>query len=169
MAGAIHVNGEALVSVSGGSTGLGALTTLGVSIDGVRIRLNEHHENVHTDTYGPGVPFDIQYFLEDAHIQLELIWYEASTLSALLQRIAGTVKGQLGAAGTLYGASASLFTCRIASPYDGVPWNFAGCVLLDAFEGKVGTRRNAWNLSIYSFPYSGASGTTAGRVHYTNV
>jgi hypothetical protein len=162
----IHVNGEARIRTGTGAAA--ALEFLGVSVDGVDISIREHTEPVHTDTFGPSVPFDEQHFLQDAVISAQLVFYDEVVLAKIRNRMSGT-DGVQGEAGALWGAGGKYFRLLILSPVEALPWNFPTARLMDAFEVKIGTRRSIWNLRFYAKPYTGVAGTSAGVPLYNRV
>lgn len=167
MALAIVVNGEAQVKV--GTGGSGALEVLGVSVDGVTIKPRLFNDPVYTDTFGPKVAFDYQYFLEDAIITCDLVFYDQAVLEKLLARKTGGTAGVLASAGRLMGASGDFVRLLITSPIAGLPYNFLKAFFLDDQEVKLGTKRNIWRVTFQALPYTGAAGDTNGTVVWNRV
>lgn len=188
MALAIHVNGEARVYTGTGNNG--ALQTLGVSVDGVEIEFKLATEDVIVDTFGPKVPLDVQYFLEEAEIRLELVWYDHSVLIKVLARIgpgsgtgptanlAQNTFGTMAAAGGLFleqNAYTRLLVSSIPAS-QGVTaaepcWNFPTAWLNDSDTFKVGTRRTSHRQTWRAIPFlnSVTGGPSTGSVLYNNV
>lgn len=166
MAKTIHVNGEALVQGGTGGGSPPALEDIGVSLDGVTITLRGQWDDVYTDTFGPKIPFDRQYFLEDAIIRAEMIFYDQTILNKWLGRFKGATPGTMGQAGALMGANAYFQPLVITSPSDSLLWHFPSSYLVDQFEYKIGTRRTQVDLLFHALPYTGTSGVTTAAVLY---
>lgn len=166
MAKVIHVNGEALIRTGTGAAN--ALEDLGVSLDGVTITLHEHSDKIFTDTFGPDVPFDEQYFLMDATVRATLIFYDDAVLGHIRSRQSGT-DGTIGAAGTLWGGGSKYFRVLILSPTDSLPFNFPNARMEGGQPQKVGTKRTQWDVTFYAVPYSGASGSSSGTVLFNRT
>lgn len=100
MALSIHVNGEARVMTGTGASA--ALELFGVSVEGVEINFKLSTEDVIVDTTGPKVPLDVQYFLEEADINFDLVWYDGAILTKVLGRLGvGSGTGSAGIAGIM--------------------------------------------------------------------
>lgn len=164
MAQQIHVNGEAQVQVAFGTN---PLQKLGVSIDGIDMDITDHTEPIYTDTFGPAVPFDEQHFLEDGTITCQLIFYDDAVLGQIRGRI--NSDGVMGQAGSLWGAGGFYFRLNVASPADGLPYNFPKVRPKDAMRQKVGTKRTVWNVTFYAIPYTGNPGPTTGSTLYNRA
>lgn len=168
MAEAVHVSGEARIKIGSGS--VGALEILGVSEDGVDINIEDHVDPVMTDTFGPRVPFDEQHFLETGTIQMRLIFYDEAILAKIRRPLLNSAaEGTMVEAGTLYGAAGHYFRLLILSPQDSLPWNFLSARMERAKRVKIGTKRNAWDLSFFAIPYTGFAGTSVGGLLYNRV
>ena len=163
MAAQLHVNGEALIKVNA------ALDTLGVSVDGVDIAIENHAEPVYPATYGPRMPFDEQYFGETARISFTLIFYDEAVLAPLRAISDNTTEGQIGTPGSLYGANSIYKRLLITSPVASRPYNFLKARPVDAQRGRVGTRRTTWDMTWFAIPYSGSAGDPDGTVLYNST
>lgn len=166
MAQAVHVNGEAQIKITAPG---GSLEVLGVSEDGVDIEIEDMVEPVYTDTFGPKVPFDEQGFLQVAHIRARLIFYDEAVLLKLRSLPAGGTDGTMSQAGALLGANSKYHRVLVLSPNAVLPWNFPTARIDGSRKVKVGTKRNAWDISWFAVPYTGTSGVTTAAVLYNRT
>lgn len=170
----IHVHGEASVYVD---VGLGAgLTKLGVSVDGIDINLDMGEEDVIVDTFGPAVPFDVQYFLEQATVNMELVLYDLGILETILSRTGIHTFGVMSAAGTLFKQQSHMLRLLIKSTptNQGVTgsepcWNFPFSYLRGNARQKVGTRRTIWTAEFRAIPGPVSQDSSDGVLLYNQV
>jgi hypothetical protein len=173
----IHVNGEARIRTGTGTDG--ALETLGVSVDGVNIEFTMHSEDVIVDTFGPGVPFDVQYFLEQAFIHADMVWYAQDVLFSILGRTANTtagnvpgIQGIMGSAGWLFVQNNKAWRTLVMSIpantglTDEPCWNFPTSWLHATDSANYGTRRTVHRMTFRAIPLltSGTGGPSDGSV-----
>lgn len=167
MAAQIHLNGEAKIRTGTGAAS--ALEDLAVSVNGVTMTFRPKFEDVILDTFGPLTAFDFQMFLADATIEIDAVWWDETVYEHNYTRtMGGATFGQMPAAGTLMGASGSLFRVLILSPTDGLPYNFPACKLND-WTMPVGTRRTIPRMTFHAIPYTGAIGSASGAVLFNRV
>src|SRR3990167_597153 len=189
MARDVFVNGEAMISVKGYSgSAIGSLTQLGLAQNGISIRLNFKHRDINVDSWGPEVPVDVQCFLADATVQMQLVHVDRTVLDVVLGHsmgIAATsgVVGQLPHAGQRMGQGSisspptarfgnNYIGLNISSPIAGKPWRFFYTYLTGTpFEQPIGTERSIFTLNWRAIPYtndpwgggSAQTGTSAGN------
>jgi hypothetical protein len=165
----LHVPGTSAIFLGVGAAN--ALVELGVSVDGVDISLNYNYSDVMTDQYGPSVPFDVQMFLYDAHIKIELVWFEQAVLLAIQpgtnpMATAAPPFGSEGFAGNLLLQNAQTFRLVVRNTPPGVGltvvepcYNFFNCYLIDSAEVKYGVVKSVWNLTFRAIPNQEGSGS----------
>lgn len=167
MAAAVHVSGEALIKTGTGSAS--ALETLGVSVDGVDIDIEDHVDPIFTDTFGPKVPFEEQSFLQSARINIRLVFYDEAILLKLRPQLVSGTEGTMSQAGSLFGASGKYFRLLILSPLDTLPWNFLYARCDRGKKVKIGTVKNVWDLNFFAIPYTGTVTSSSGAVLYNRT
>jgi len=158
-----HVNGEA--SIMSGSGAGNALEEAGVSVDGVEVEINTKYREVFVDTNGPLIPGDVQYFIQDAIIQADLIWFDWVVLNKWLIGAPGlnVPLGTQAAAGSLLvqqGLTKRLVVRATPQGLAGTAgltgqescWNFLNCYLLEPAAIKVGTVCNPLRLRWRAIP-----------------
>lgn len=177
-----------MVSVKGysGST-IGSLTQLGLAQNGIAIRLNFKHRDINVDAQGPEVPVDVQCFLADAQISMQLVHVDVNVLDTVLQHsmgiaATGELVGQMPHAGQRMGQGAisagptarfgnNYIGLNLSSPIGGKPWRFYYTYLTGTpFEQPIGTERSIFTLNWRAIPYtndpwgggSAQAGTAAG-------
>jgi hypothetical protein len=152
MARSFYVNGEASVACNLGS----GLAELGISVDGVSITIDEFDDGIQVDTFGPHVFGEYQYFLLDAIVKAELVFFDPVVIDAWLTGLptTGGNLGTYGNAGVLLVSSgaAGRLLIRSTPGNAGITgnaqcWNFPYAYLLDSQEIKIGTVRSTWNLT----------------------
>ena len=142
MARNLFINGESMVYVRGPSgdadIGGSSLTQLGLAGDPIQVQLGLRHRDVIVDAWGPEIPMDVQTFLSDVIINMNLVHFERDILDACLRLSMGGVAtvGLLGRAGRRLGAAVggpglapftagnSYIGLIIDSPVAGKVWRF---------------------------------------------
>lgn len=174
-----------MVSVKGysGST-IGSLTQLGLAHNGILIRLNFKHRDINVDSWGPEVPVDVQCFLADAQISMQIVDVDRAVLDRVLEHsmgiaATGGIVGQMPHAGQRMGQGAisagptarfgnNYIGLNISSPIGGKPWRFYYTYLTGTpFEQPIGTERSIFTLNWRAIPYTndpwgGGSAQAAG-------
>ncbi len=179
----LHVHGEA--SIWSGTGALGVLEELGVSVDGASISINTRYEDVMVDTYGPKTPFDVQYFLQDAIIKCDLVYYDLDVLDKWLVGAPGAspTQGLMGSAGGLVVQEGLARQLVIKSTPSNIGltgadfgggadqeqcYNFPQCILLDGAEVKLGTEKKVWKLTWRAL-LSQQTSTSFGAILYNDT
>lgn len=166
---AFHVNGPAVIWCA--DQGLaGALVQLGISEDGVGITLQQHDEPIMTDDAGTRIPHDLQDMGEDALIDFRLVYYDLDVLRRIRRRrmLPGAGINQPARGVPIFTALGG-FRLAIQSDTD-EPWRFFFCTTRGAQRARVGTRRTAWDMSVYAIPgYTDPNNKKAGRQLYDHV
>jgi hypothetical protein len=159
MAREFYVNGEA--SVASGTGGGGALEEMGISVDGVSITINEYNDGIMIDTRGPHVPGEYQYFLNDADIKMELVYFDEAVVEKWLSGTPGIPNSYLewDDAGQLLFLTGRAARLLIRSTPFGTGltgqadcYNFPLAILTGAAETKLGTVRSTWTLTFKAMP-----------------
>lgn len=176
MAQSYHVFGAAQLLVGTGS--VGALESLGYSVDGVEILLNPKFDDIYVDTYGPHVPGDVQYFLVDANIKCELEYYDLAVLNKLLCFVPGVnasvTTGQMWKAGDLMLQNGLTTRLVIRSTPQGTGltsvetcWNFLNTYLVDSDDLMVGVKRTTHKLTFRAIPSFNAASSVGQTLYNT--
>ena len=172
----LHVPGTCHI-LSGTGSGH-QLEELGVSVDGVTLTPNLAFDDVHTDHYGPKVPYDRQYFLQSFTVSCDLVWYD---LGVLQKWLAGGIPGAAIQEGTFWFAGDLVvqneLTARLVvrnTPQgigltDVEPcWNFPNAILIDNAEVKAGVEKSVWKLTWQVLPAQQASASN-GTLLYNHL
>lgn len=143
-----------------------ALSAVGYSEDGVDINFDMGWEDVMVDVYGPKVPYDVQYFLQQAYITFDLVLYENSNFNRFLEQYGpsadGSLTGLMGGAGNPFIQNGGWFRLLIKSTpsstgltSDEQCWNFIRAYPVD-IRSKIGTRRKIHHCTFRALPYAAA-------------
>jgi hypothetical protein len=174
----LHVPGTAQIFLDIGDDS--SLVQLGTSVDGVDISLNYYYEDIYIDGYGPKVPYDVEYFLQDAIIKMDLIWFEQVNLLAIQtgSYYLPNNPGQEGLAGDLMLASDRTMrmvirtTPTAAGGLTGAGltlvepcYNFINTYLTGSSEVKYGVNKSVWKLQFRAIPGQQASGSFAALLY----
>jgi hypothetical protein len=180
MARDFFINGESLVTVKGRSdSAIGTLAQLGLTEQAIRLRFNFKQDDMDVDAWGgrKGEPVDVQTFLQDVMIYMDLVHYDESVLEACWLESTGSIGpafGQLNRAGSRLGNNLPRFAAsnaadangivrtgnhyiglNIASPQQGKPWRFLYAYLYESpIEYPLGTDRSVVRLTWRSIAYS---------------
>ncbi len=160
-----YVNGESMVFVKGqAGTGIATLQQLGLCDSPIRITLNTRYLDIITDSWGPQLPVDVQYFLSDALIQMTLVHFDPTILAVCINESQASVPfvGFVGRAGTRMGNNRARFAVgnsfiglNIASPVQGTPWRFYYAYLVGPpFTWPLGTERSLVTLNWRAIAYT---------------
>lgn len=167
----IHVSGPAIVSVARAGQ---SVSRLGVTDEGVNLRLDANYEPVMADDLGPYVPTDHQFMGILASISGRFTRYDESLMEQLRARTPGRGAGLMTAADIGHLAiTASLYwivyiesAARTGSGSGGLatvepPWRFPMCLPTDAFSLNVGTRFSKSAFGFTAYPNNGVLYTRA--------
>ncbi len=180
MARDFYINGETMVSVKGrADSEIGSIQQLGLSEDPIRVSLNFRHEDINVDAWGGRIPAEVQWFLSDAIITMNLIHIDRNILDVcFLESMGGaTAIGSLRRAGARLGNNLPRFAgggqlgnhyigLNLSAPVGGVPWRFFTTYLTDSpFEQPLGTEKSIFTLRWRAIPYTQDpwGGVTAGN------
>ena len=158
----LHVNGSAGIRLALPLDN--TLKPVGYSEDGVDIDFHMGWEDVMCDVYGPKVPIDVQYFLQDAFIEFDLVLYENSRFLEMISQfqalVGGAASGVMAQAGGLFIQNSGYFRLLISSTPTNVGitsdeqcWNFLYAYPVD-IKSKIGTRRKIHHCVFRAIPYS---------------
>lgn len=178
----LFIAGECLVRVKGaaGST-IASLSELGLSEDPITVSVNGNYDDVHADAWGSLTPFEVQYFLSDAYIDMTLVQFDQAILEACIVESQGganlgvTGPGIMPRAGTRLGNNAPRFNAlnhyiglNITSPVNNQPWRFFTTYMPNLPDSwPIGTKRSVVRVRFRCIPYTqdpwnggvGAAGT----------
>lgn len=160
-----QVHGECHVRVGTGAAG--ALEDLGISVDGVRVQIEDHVDPIMTDGTGPRVPRDEQSFLQTANITIQLVYFVPATLTKLRALHPDLVEGVMPKSGVLYGQDNKYFRLLLNNELE--PYNFLKARTTGIKETTLSVVKSVWNLSFFSIPYKATVGSTAGTVLYNRI
>lgn len=167
---AYHVNGPALVWIGNQGVG-GGLEQLGISEDGIGISLTQHDDPIMTDDGGSRIPDELQDMGEDATIDFRLVYYDLNVLRKIRKKRIGPAlpEGQQRSRGSVIFNNDLGFRLVVQSDGD-EPWRFFWCTLRNAPQrAKVGTKRTAWDMSIYAIPRRIEPNLARPRILYDHV
>lgn len=164
MARDLFVNGECMVSVRGNISTISTVTQLGLAQDPIEITVNHQHMDVGVDAWGGRrIPPEIQYFLSDAVIRMNLVHIDRDRLDDCLRLSMGGVAtvGLVPRTGTrmmnngvLYGSANSLIELRLSSPVGLKRWRFPAAYLTGPpVEFPLGTERSIIRLTWRAVPH----------------
>lgn len=157
MATAYHVHGPAQVQVDFGT----GLQLLGITRDGVNIRIHRKKRPIHSDAQGPDVPVELQAMGAEADIDFDLMTWDVDVLADLLQAVmaGGASEGTIGPPGELVATGSHTFVLYLPSDLE-QPWTFFTCTIRNPDQIKVGTVAEPQRLSIYAWPFVAGNLTT---------
>ena len=164
MARDFFTNGETMVSVRGNLATILISTQLGLAQDPIEITINHQHMDVGVDAWGGRrIPPEIQYFLSDATIRMNLVHIDRDRLDDCLRLSMGGVAtvGLVPRTGTrmmnngaLYSSANSLIELHLSSPVGGKIWRFPAAYLTGPpVEFPLGTERSIIKLTWRAIPH----------------
>lgn len=162
-----HVHGPAYIQVGTGTAD--ALETLGMSKDGIRIRIETKHRKHMGDAAGPEVPSVIQQMGSEAFIDIDLFAFDDAVLAKCRRRAeASATEGVAGIPGQVLDAT---YTHKLYIPSaTDLPWNFPVAILQNAQEEKPGTELKVPKLTFYAYRLIAPTDLTAvNKVLYTRA
>lgn len=169
-----HVNGPAIIYVgtgydarSGSGDTPGAMTNLGISVDGVELDWQYNYRPIQADTGGPDLPVTEQQFGMLCRISMDLVIYDEAVLAPLRQRPTAAAEGVLEPMGRVM-LPANYARLFIDSPIDALVWNFP-TTRPEGGGVKIGTVKNVWRLQWMAFAYIGVALVSTGAVLYNRV
>lgn len=156
----IHVNGETTVFFGGAE--------MGISVEGIDIRLKHNYDEITIDGFGK-VPGEMNYMLTDAEVEAELILYNEANVVAAIQEILNlnknTVMGQPIVAGG-FAKTLELRSRQTGTPNFGNTYIFSTAYLTESQEISMGTKRSTWKLKWRCLPgYNTAANGTNPPSH----
>ena len=160
-----YVPGESSLWVQ--PPGVDAASFLGVTLDGVDIRLMPHYVPVYSDAVG-GADANIDELLlqaPEAEISCDLIKFDPNIMQRIIALTTSTsVSGAVAEIGTSMRWDGSTFRLFIQTLYER-DWNFLDTALIRYQQFKLSAKRTAWNLSFHAFMSTDQLGN---RVLYNN-
>jgi hypothetical protein len=177
MARQYQIFGEAMVRVKfGAHVPEPTLSDLGLSHDAIAINFTLHHRPVKIDNFGPIIPVDNLWMLEDAQIIMNLVHWDANVVDQCLAECgAGSANpitnppaepGYMAAAGTPLGGGVPAFASGyhyvglniIPGPDTSDLWRFPACFLTQhPIVLPLGTKRSVLQLRWQAIPYQPVS------------
>lgn len=168
-----YINGESMVTVKGPSDSVGtgsvaSLVQLGLTESPIRVRLNIRHRDLIVDAWGPEVPADVQCFLTDATISMNLIHYDPYVLDECVRlgMFGNPSVGFVSRAGIRMGSTVAarfapgnnFIGLNIASPVVNRPYRFFLAYLTGpAAEFPLGTEKTVAAVTWRAIPYYSTS------------
>ncbi len=163
-----YINGESMVYVKGRQdSAIGSLQELGLTEGPIQITVNYKHRDINLDAYGGEVPPEVQFFLADATIQIDLINVDVATLNTCIaESTGGTTIGTFPRAGALLGNYGARFAgggingnhyigLNIASPVATRPWRFLTTYMTGPpFAWPLGTEKSVIRTTWRAIPYA---------------
>src|SRR6516165_4366606 len=126
---------------------------LGVTQDGVDIRLMPHYVPVYSDAVG-GADANIDELLlqaPEAEISCDVIKFDPDIMDFIIGRsTAASVAGSVNEIGTSMRWGGNTFRLFIQTLYER-DWNFLDTGLIRYQQFKLSAKRTAWNLSFHAF------------------
>ena len=152
----LHVNGPAKVQANFGS----AWVDLGYTEEGVDVELEEHHEDIHSDEFGPATPVDIAYLGETADLRFSFISWDRTNMDTVESRFrSGKTVGAVDAdcTGTLYFAGSKYIGIQyLAAQRCGLVLEryrrFPYAIVSGMISTKVGTRVSRMSVTLHAIP-----------------
>lgn len=167
MARDFFINGPTGVFVKGRSDGpLAALSFLGLSESPIIVTPRFRHAPLMVNAWGGGeVPADLQVFLADADVAMDLIDFDRTFLANCIQAAMGgaAAEGACVTAGTRMGGNAARFApgnnylgLNLTAPVSPgpSPWRFYYAYLQDSIEFPLGSEKSVIRLSWKVVPYT---------------
>lgn len=157
-----RMNGPAIVYTGTGSAGAGE--QLGISVDGVDIRIERLFNPIQSDAAG-GAAAEFQHMGSRATIRMRLVAFDDAVMQKCISRGDRTTAGLENTPGVLVHTNSYGFKVGIQSG-QGVntdnPWYFPTCTLNATPVGaKLGSRNTEWDLEFIAIPFVPGTATTA--------
>lgn len=152
------VPGVCTVKTGAQGTG-GSLSSLGITVEGVRVAFQHHKRPIMTDAAGTEVPAEMQKMGITARISGRLVNYDAAVWKALLQW-GGATFGQQLAAGTLLLTNSGCFRVVLDCA---TPLRFYYCTLGDGQAELLSTKAKEPEFEFEALLGVGADLTLAGK------
>lgn len=159
-----HVQGPTVVYTGTGSAGAGE--TLGVSEDGVDIRIEETLVPIKTDAAGEA-PAEFQKMGQTATIRMRVPAYDDAVLLHILSRGDRTAAGAANTPGTLVHTNSYGFKLGMQGSGTNVDnvWYFPFCtVKAEPVGAKIGSKYTAWDLVFHAISFVAGSAANAKDV-----
>ena len=148
-----YVPGESSLWVQ--PPGVDTASFLGVTLDGVDIRLMPHYVPVYSDAVG-GADANIDELLlqaPEAEISCDVIKFDPDVMDLIIGLSTAeqsSIPGQVFEIGTSMRWNGSTFRLFIQTLYER-DWNFLDTALIRYQQFKLSAKRTAWNLSFHAF------------------
>lgn len=168
MARDFFINGECLVSIRGAAgTAIAAATELGLADSPITVTPNFKHQDIAVDTFGgaKGPPPEIQYFLSDVTVSMNLVHFDRTVLDEVWRLSMGgaTTIGTLPRAGSRMGGNVARYAAgwnfvslRLTSQVGNKPWHFRSAYIVAGGGGggfPLGTERSVVPIQWRVVPY----------------
>ena len=155
-----------MVGVKGNSgTSIASVTNLGLSMDAISVSPRFVQEDMMVDAYGGGlIPADVQQFLADVTISMNLVHFDPDVLDVCIRETcgsqgiaAGTMNrtgARLGGGNARFAAGWHYVSLNITSPVAGKPFRFYNCYIVQPFTWPMGTHKSPVVLTWRAIPYT---------------
>jgi len=157
----IHVNGETTVFFGG--------SEMGISIEGIDIRLKHNYDEITIDGYGK-VPGEMNYMLTDAEVEADLVLFNPTNVTAAIREILdlnkNTLMGQLVVVGG-FAKTLELRSRQTGTPNFGNTYIFNNAYLMESQEISLGTKRSSWKLKWRCLPGYNTPGDSSNPPTHT--
>jgi len=167
-----QIFGSFMVEVSGGW--IDPRTSLGLTVDPVRVVPRYNHKDIYTNDFGPDVPVETLWNMAEAYVFMNLVHYDSEVLEKCMRAAMGgggnpdpsdgeSIDGFMAQAGRpmgfgrALGSAACQYTTLYLTPYSGasiLPYRFYACYLnSQPLEIPLGSERTVVRLNWRVIPY----------------